>query len=230
MSLQPKNAMNGKPAKSQPADSLSSPQLNRLASEIQALTSQEELLSPIELAEIWARRAHALAQEPPEEAKGQTMALLVFRLNGERYGIDVTNVREIYPLEQLTPVPRTPAFVAGVFSARGRILSVIDLRTFLGLPAPSAPNGRRQADVDQTKIIVVTNTDSTSDTAQMEIGILADEVTDVCTVFTEEIEPPLTTQAGIRANHIRGVTADLLVVLDLNALLSDKQLIIKDEL
>jgi len=64
----------------------------------------------------------------------------------------------------------------------------------------------------------------------MEIGILADEVADVCTVFIEEIEPPLTTQASIRANHIRGVTADLLVVLDLNALLSDKQLIIKDEL
>jgi chemotaxis signal transduction protein len=53
---------------------------------------------------------------------------------------------------------------------------------------------------------------------------------DVHTIFIEEIESPLTTQAGIRANYIRGVTTDLLVVLDLNALLSDKQLIIKDEL
>jgi purine-binding chemotaxis protein CheW len=191
---------------------------------------QEDNLSQAELAEIWARRAQVLAQAPPTVATGQTIALLVFQLSGERYGIDVTNVREIYPVEQLTPVPRTPSFVAGVFSARGHILSVIDLRTFLGLPAPISTNSRGQAEVNQTKIIVVTNTDSTSETAQMEIGLLVDEVTDVYTIFIEEIEPPLTTQVSLRANHIRGVTADLLVVLDLNALLSDKQLIIKDEL
>jgi purine-binding chemotaxis protein CheW len=216
MSLQPKDAINGKSAKPQP--------VNRLSG------SQEDQLSPIELAEIWAKRAQALAQEPTVVATGQTVALLVFRLSGERYGIDVANVREIYPLEQLTSVPRTPGFVAGVFNARGRILSVIDLRTFLDLPPPASTNGRGQGEVGQSKIIVVTHTDSTSETAQMEIGLLADEVTDVCTIFVDEIEPPLTNQAGIRANYIRGVTADLLVVLDLNALLSDKQLIIKDEL
>ena len=228
MSLQPKNAINGKSAKSQSTNRLSSPRAGLPSPNLQSPISQEDQLSPTELAEIWARRAYILAQEPPAAATGQTIVLLVFRLSGERYGIDVTNVREIYPLEQLTPVPRTPSFVAGVFSARGRIMSVIDLRTFLGLPTRT--NGPRPVEVDQTKIIVVINTDSTSETAQMEIGILADEVTDVCTVFIEEIEPPLTTQASIRANHIRGVTADLLVVLDLNALLSDKQLIIKDEL
>ena len=230
MSLQPKNAVNGKSAKPPHANRLSSAQASLPSPNLQSSTSQEDHLSPVELAEIWARRAYTLAQEPAAVAIGQTIVLLVFRLNGERYGIDVTNVREIYPLVQLTPVPRTPSFVAGVFSARGHILSVIDLRTFLGLPTSTPTNGPRQVEVDQTKIIVVTNTDSTSETAHMEIGILADEVTDICTVFIEEIEPPLTTQAGIRANHIRGVTADLLVVLDLNALLSDKQLIIKDEL
>jgi purine-binding chemotaxis protein CheW len=230
MSLQPKNAINGKSAKPQSVNRLSSPRASLPSPDLQPPTSQEDHFSPAELAEIWARRAYILAQEPPAAATGKTIVLLVFRLSGERYGIDVTNVREIYPLEQLTPVPRTPSFVAGVFSARGRILSVIDLRTFLGLPTPTPTNGPRQVEVDQTKIIVVINTDSTSETAQMEIGILADEVTDMCTVFIEEIEPPLTTQASIRANHIRGVTADLLVVLDLNALLSDKQLIIKDEL
>jgi hypothetical protein len=49
-------------------------------------------------------------------------------------------------------------------------------------------------------------------------------------IFLDEIELPLSTQTGGRANHIQGVTADMLVVLDLNSLLSDKQLIIKDEL
>ncbi len=186
--------------------------------------ASQESLTPTQLAEIWAKRADLLAQPPPAEISGETITLLIFWLGPERYGLDVTNVREIYPLEQLTPVPRTPAFVAGVFSARGRILSVIDLRAFYGLPALA------NAKTAQTKIIVVTNTDPTSETADMEVGLLVDDVTDVRPVFFDEIELPLSTQTGGRANHIQGVTADMLVVLDLNALLSDKQLIIKDEL
>jgi purine-binding chemotaxis protein CheW len=191
-------------------------------------TQDEDMLSPAELEEIWARRAYELAQEPPASAIGQTMDLLVFWLGKERYGIDVTGVREIYPLEQLTPVPRTPNFVTGVFSARGRILSVIDLSTFFDLPAVGLS--------DETKIIVVTNTNLRSGNGQipsrevLEVGILADEVTDVITVFKEDIQPPLTTHTGVRADYMQGITNDLLVVLNLNALLSDKRLIIQEEL
>jgi purine-binding chemotaxis protein CheW len=230
MSLSSKNAVNGNSLKSQRTGHTSLPGNSSPTLHLQSPTSPDDLLSPTELAEIWARRAYALAQEPPLPVTGQTVTLLVFRLNSEHYGIDVTHVHEIYPRQQLTPVPRTPSFVAGVFSARGRILSVIDLRTFLGLPAPPSPNGRGQAEVTQTKIIVVADTDSASETTQIEVGLLVDEVTDVQTIFVEEIEAPLTTQAGIRAHYVRGVTSDLLVVLDLNTLLGDKQLIIKDEL
>lgn len=188
-----------------------------------AATAAEELPGAAILAEIWAKRAYELAEEPPPVVVGQTLDLLVFWLGGERYGVEVTNVHEIYPLEQLTPVPRTPDFVAGVFSARGRILSVVDLRAFMGLPALKL--------TEQTKIIVVTNTDAGSDTAYLELGILADEVTDVTTIFEEDIQPPLiTTQTGLRAEYIRGVTAKMLVVLNLNSLLSDKRLIIQEEL
>jgi purine-binding chemotaxis protein CheW len=186
------------------------------------LSSEEQELDPALLAEIWTRRAYDLAEEPPSEVKGDTLNLLVFNLGGEQYGIEVANVREIYPLEQLTPVPRTPDFVAGVFSARGRILSVIDLRAFLGLPTTS--NNAES----QTKIMVVTNTDPTSD--NMDVGVLADEVVDVVTIFRDELEPPLSTQAGVHADYIYGLTTDLLVVLNLNALLSDKRLIVHEEI
>lgn len=226
MSLSTKSASNGRLIKPKHSLQPSPARTKSLTPHLQSLSFQDDQLSPAELAEILARRAYTLAQEPPAAVTGQTMALLIFRLNNERYGIDVTNVHEIYPLQQLTPVPRTPPFVAGVFSARGRILSVIDLRTFLGLPAAA----RGQTEVGQSKIMVVTNTDSTSETVQMEVGLLVDEVIDVQTIFTEELEASLTTPTGSRANHIRGVTSDLLVVLELNALLGDKQLIIKDEL
>lgn len=186
------------------------------------INGQEEELSPQELAQIWARRAYELAEAPPAPMLGQTLDLLVFWLDGERYGLEVTNVREIYPLEQLTPVPRTPNFVTGVFSARGRILSVVDLRAFMGLSATEL--------TDQTKIIVVGHTNPASEMGQMEIGLLADEVADVLTVFKEDIDPPLTTHTDTRTEYIHGVTTDLLVVLNLNTLLNDKRLIVYEEI
>jgi purine-binding chemotaxis protein CheW len=195
----------------------------------EAEIQNEASLSPAELAEIWARRAYALAEEPPAEVTGQTVDLLVFWLGGERYGMDVTNVREIYPMEQMTPVPRAPDFVTGVFSARGRILSIVDLRAFFS-QSPSLVNGTGQEGVAQSKIIVVANTNPASETVQMELGVLADEVADVMTVFKDDLEPPLTTQAGIRVDYVTGLTADMMTVLNLNALLSDKRMIVYEEI
>jgi purine-binding chemotaxis protein CheW len=179
-----------------------------------------------ELIAVWARRAYELALEPPAPVTGKTLDLLVFWLGKERYGVPVSYIREIYPLAQLTPVPRTPSFVAGVFSARGRILSVINLSAFFDLPAiKQSP---------QTKIIVVADSDLSMNGGQrnniLEVGILADEVADVVTIFKEDIQPPLTTHTGLRAEYIQGITSDLLVVLNLDALLSDNRLIIQEEL
>ena len=184
-------------------------------------TPGEKELSPAELAEIWARRAYNLAEPPPAEASGQTLDLLVFRLGGERYGLEVAHVREIYPLEQLTRVPRTPNFVVGIFSARGRLISVIDLRLFLGLPS-SLDEGRKGR-ASETKIIVVATDD-------LEVGLLADDVSEVLTVFKDELEPALTSQMGNRTESTLGLAPGMLDALNLKELLSDKRLIVSEEL
>lgn len=182
----------------------------------------ESRLSYAELTEIWAKRAYNLAQEPPAEVTGQTTDLLVFWLNGEQYALEVTSVQEIYPLEQVTPVPRTPNFVVGVFSARGRILSIIDLPAFFGLPTLSLSS--------QTKIIVVTTTSLTTTSTQMEVGILADEVDDVITIFKDDLKSSLTIDSGVRAEYLQGLTTDMMVVLDLETLLNDDRLIVYEEI
>lgn len=182
----------------------------------------EENLSPEELAEIWEKRAYDLAEAPPDDLVGSTLNLLVFRLGEERYGINVLNVREIYPLETLTPVPRTPQFVAGVFSARGRILSVVDLHVFLGMSPIKL--------TENTKIIVVTNTNPHSDMTDMEIGLLTDEIEDVITIFEDDIDSSLLTRSNTPSDYVQGITTDLLEVLDLNTLLEDKRLIVNEEI
>lgn len=192
-------------------------------------TQFEDTLSPAEIAEIWAKRAYELAKEPPVVTTGKTMDLLIFWLHGERYGLGVSNVREIYPLEQVTPVPRTPNFVTGVFSARGRILSVIDLGVFFGL-SPAAVNGAGKERSEHSKIIVVANTDPTSKTAGMELGLLVETVDDVVIIFKEDLEPALTTHSSVQAEYLQGITADMLAVLNLNAMLSDKRLVVYEEI
>jgi purine-binding chemotaxis protein CheW len=185
------------------------------------MENEEEQLSQEELVKIWERRAKQLAKPPEIEAVGATIDLLVFRLGKERYGVNVANVREIYPLEKITPVPRTPKFVVGVFSARGRILSVVDLHAFWGM----TPNKI----TEDSELIAVVNTMPSSDMTDMELGILADQVEDVITVFRDEIDPSFITRSNTAADYMQGITGDLLEVIDLNVLLEDKQLLVNDE-
>jgi purine-binding chemotaxis protein CheW len=62
--------------------------------------------------------------------------LVVFRLGNEEFGVPIESVQEIVRVpEQLTQVPRSPAFVEGVVNLRGAVLPVIDLRRRLGMAA-----------------------------------------------------------------------------------------------
>lgn len=183
----------------------------------------ENLLTTEQIAAIWQRRAAELATLPHVEPEGTTLDLLVFCLGGKRYGIKVNHVREIYPSRQITPVPRTPEFVVGVFSARGRLLSIIDLHAFIGLAKIPLTNNN--------KIIVITSEErNLGSSDQMELGLLADEVEDVVTIFEDELTPMVTSLLDSQAEFALGVTADMLVVLNLEAFLQNKRLIVHDEI
>ncbi|MCL4262358.1 MAG: chemotaxis protein CheW [Anaerolineae bacterium] len=171
--------------------------------------------SPVQVAAILARRAQELAKPLEETTQGRLLHLLAFQLGRERYAIDVAHVLEIYAPQPITLVPRTPDFVVGIFNARGRFLSVIDLPVVLGLP------GRSQPATCQIVVVQV---------AGIEVGFLADVVEDVLMLFDVEIEPPLTAVSDDMAPFIRGVAPGLRAILDLNTLFHHKRLIVYEEL
>src|ERR1700687_2656174 len=79
-------------------------------------------ISPEERKEILKDRARALARDPrPAETEGGTLEVLEFLLAYERYGIEMSWVRETLPLRDITPVPCTPPFVLGLINVRGQI-------------------------------------------------------------------------------------------------------------
>lgn len=84
------------------------------------------------------------AATPTTAAPAEDMQLVVFRLGAEEFGVPIMCVQEIVRVpEQLTRVPRTPAFVEGVINLRGAVLPVIDLRGRLGLEGVARNDGQR---------------------------------------------------------------------------------------
>ena len=165
--------------------------------------------------QILRTRAQALAR--PRERAGvaeSSLELLEFRLARESYALETRHVREVYPLKNLTPLPCTPPFVLGIVNVRGRITPVIDIKKFFDLPDKGL--------TDLHRVILVGNDD-------LELGLLADVIVGVRTLPLDALQASLPTLTGIRADYLKGVTAERLVVLDLDRILADPKIIVDEE-
>ncbi len=101
----------------------------------QAALEREWTPTPEQKKKILKERAGALAREPKDRAAaGEFVEVVEFLLSYERYGIESSYVREIYPMKELTPLPCTPPFVLGIINVRGEIVAVIDNKKFFELP------------------------------------------------------------------------------------------------
>ena len=169
---------------------------------------------PEEVKRILKVRAQALAREPEKAQAADALEIVEFLLAHETYAVESRHVREVYPLENLTPLPCTPAFVLGIVNLRGEILSVIDIRKFFDLPEKGL--------TDLNKVIVLQSDD-------MLFGILADAIVGVRAVPLSEIQPSLPTLKGIREKYLKGVTRERTVVLDAGKLLADEKIIVQEQ-
>ena len=168
-------------------------------------------------------RARSLAHPPAEEeVEGETLRLVAFSLKEERYGVEITLVHEIQPLDSRTwsRVPCTPGFIVGAVNIRGRIYSVMDIGRFLGLP--SRP-------LSETAHVLLVRGGDREVEEGMELSILADDLPQVVNVPLAEVQPPSATISNQAQKYVRGVTADMLIILDLERLLSEPGIRVHEE-
>ena len=59
--------------------------------------------------------------------------LVVFRLDQQKYAVDLTAVERVLPAVEIRPLPEAPAIVAGIINLHGRIIPVISIRQRLAL-------------------------------------------------------------------------------------------------
>ncbi|MDP6685958.1 MAG: chemotaxis protein CheW [Candidatus Omnitrophota bacterium] len=141
----------------------------------------------------------------PEQKKDASHAkevqLVIFRLAKEEFGLDISHVREIIRLQDITPMPKSPEFIEGVINLRGQIIAVMDLVKKFGL---------KKADrTEKTRIIV-------SELKENTLGLIVDEVPEVLRISEQDIDPtPEMIESQVNSDFIKGVgkLQDRLVIL-----------------
>ncbi len=129
--------------------------------------------------------------------------LSTFVIDTYLFGVDVALVQEVVRLDQITPVPLAAPSIAGLINLRGEVLTAIDLRLRLGLPA---------AEGRQEPINVVLRVD------EEPVSLLVDRIGGVIDVSQVPFEPtPSTVDERVR-DLLSGVyTLPERLLLSLNA-------------
>lgn len=125
-----------------------------------------------------------------------------FFINGLFFGIEVLKVQEVIRYQEMTSVPLAPATIRGLINLRGQIVTAIDLRRRLELPARSD---------DQLPMNVVVRTDDGA------VSLLVDEIGDVVEIQDDVRERPPETLRGVARELVTGVyklKERLLLILD----------------
>jgi purine-binding chemotaxis protein CheW len=156
--------------------------------------------------------ADTLPQNPTRSPRAAEDPLAIkeylgFFLAGERYGIQLTNIREILSLPPITPVPRAPRAVIGVCSVRGLLVTVVNLSHVLNLE--SRPAGRR------TRILL-----AEADSGEI-LGLMVDEVSHVLRLATSQVEAATSVFGGEVPEHVVGIArppGQVMILLDLRSL------------
>jgi len=168
---------------------------------------------PFELLLELERRARAAAHavdgsdESAEEWVG-----IAFRLGEENFVASRTDVREVMPLpETLTRVPGAKHWLRGIANVRGQLLTVVDLRAFLG--SGGTPPDRRR------RVLVIASRD-------VPTGVIVDEVFGfrrfAASAFEQEAPAPeVRCEQYLRGGYRRGT--ELWPRFDFATLLQDER-------
>jgi purine-binding chemotaxis protein CheW len=137
------------------------------------------------------------------------LQMVVFDLASEYYGVDISDVREIIRMQNITRVPGTPEYMEGVLNLRGKIAPVVDLRKRLNLKV--------NEQTKESRIVVI-------DIENKDVGVIVDGVTEVLRIPVSSVEPPsqmLTSGDNVHLKGIAKLQDKLVILLDMDSILND---------
>ncbi len=139
----------------------------------------------------------------------QNLLLVIFRLGGAWYGLEASQVQEVILVEDNTVVYHAPHYVRGIINLRGKIVTVLDTETKLGLQS-------HLVGADSRILVVSWNHE--------QVGLLVEIVTEVLPLSKDEIElSPLNISERL-SSFLSGVCNNegrLIGILDLDKVLTE---------
>lgn len=125
----------------------------------------------------------------PDDASAPAASLVnlaCFEVKGRLYALDVSQVREIVRMAEITPLPMSPDLIEGVVELRDGLVPVIDLGRALGGELCTVDSNTRIAVLELDELVV---------------GLVVEQATDVLSLPASALEDPptLATQAGYDA-------------------------------
>ncbi len=73
------------------------------------------------------------------DANADELKIMEFIIDGELYGINIAKVKEIITAMPVKPMQKSHPNIEGIFKLRDSVITVINLGTYLGLPASADP-------------------------------------------------------------------------------------------
>ena len=144
--------------------------------------------------------------------------MAVFKVGTERYAVDIMRIKEVIKPPKITPLPNVPDFLDGVINLRGMVMPVISMRERLGFPLE---NIGKEARV----IIIILN--------GRAVGVFVDSVEEIVNIPLKDIKAPPKIAKGIDSEYLKGicrVEGDLLVLLDLDKILTTTERVMMEDL
>ena len=132
--------------------------------------------------------------------------IAVFRLDAQRYALDLSVVERIVPIVEFAPLPSAPDVVAGVVNVGGLIVPVLNIRQRLQLP------GREIALSD---LLIIANT------SKRTVAIVVDTVLGILEIREDDVTPANAVLPGIE--YVEGVLKlpdGIVLIHDLDTFLS----------
>lgn len=138
--------------------------------------------------------------------------LVLFTLENEEYGVEISYVQEIIRIPQITKVPDMPSYVEGIINLRGKIIPVIDLKSKFGF----GQSGR----CEDSRLLVLT-------VEGITVSIIVDDVSEVLRLdekCVETLPAKISRENGNCLSQIGKIDERLLLLLDVKKALINSSL------
>lgn len=184
---------------------------------------ENPLSADVAIQNVLESRAKILARTGDVATTEQDMLpLLSFSMGEERFGLGLHYIQEVQPLKQemWSLVPCTPDFIVGAVNIRGRIYSIMNIAAYLEIGV--------EVHMEEAHVLLIRG-ETVPDRMSMEFCILAEGRPKLEQVPLTAVQPAIGTLSAKRQELIQGVTSDMLMILDLEKLISHSGIIVREE-